>query len=255
MKVGVFDSGLGGLTVLAELLKAAQGVEFYYLGDTARVPYGIRSTETVRRYALESARFLMEFGVDALVVACNTVSARAFDFLKEKLPKTPVFEVVSPAVAEAARTAKKTVGVIGTPATVTSGVYERKLKAVRNDLKVLQKATPLLVPLAEEGLVEGPVAETVLNHYLSPWRGKIDLLLLGCTHYPLLEKTVKKLFPEWKVVNSARPLARKLKPLLKGGGKNGVHLFFTDRTAFLDRFLASVKLEGEVRNFEVVSLE
>ena len=252
MKIGVFDSGVGGLTVLSELLKVSNGHEFYYLGDTARVPYGIRSTETVIKYALESTRFLLGFDIDLLVVACNTVSARALNVLKKKFPQLEIYGVVNPAVEKVAKIARKRVGVIGTPATVKSKIYPQGIKRLRPSIEVFQKATPLLVPLAEEGITDGTVAETVLNHYLKGWEGKIDTLLLGCTHYPLLEETIKKLFPEWEVVNSAKPLAEKLENILTLKGKeiNEIHLFFTDKTEFLETMIKRIPLKGEIKELQ-----
>ncbi len=245
MKVGIFDSGLGGLTVLKALLNVSQGVEFFYLGDTARVPYGIRSEETVRRYALECASFLREFGIDVLVVACNTASARAYALLKKRFPNWEVYEVITPAAEEASKVAKRSVGVIGTPSTVGSGVYERKLRELRDDLIVRQRATPLLVPLVEEGLFEGEITERVLRHYLSPWKGEIDTLILGCTHYPLLKGAIERLFPSWSVIDSAKPLAEKLKGKLRANGKNSVFLHFTDRVAFLESFLELLEIDPD----------
>ncbi len=245
MKIGIFDSGLGGLTVLAELLKVSSGVEFFYLGDTARVPYGIRSPETVKKYAFECASFLKKFDIDILVVACNTASAHAAEFLKEEFPSLEIYEVITPAVQKVLSVKTERVGIIGTPATVSSGVYERRLKEKSKTLEVFSKATPLLVPLVEEGLIEGEITEAVLKHYLSPWVGKIDTLLLGCTHYPLLEGSIKKLFPSWRVITSSKPLAEKLSKKLKGSGKNKVRLSFTDRTAFLEEFLKLVGIHSE----------
>jgi glutamate racemase len=252
MKIGVFDSGVGGLTVLSELLKVSKGNEFFYLGDTARVPYGIRSTETVIKYALECGHFLSEFDIDLLVVACNTVSAKALDALKKEFPHLEIFGVIEPAVERVVKISSKSVGVIGTPATVKSEVYRKGIKKLKPTLKVFQKATPLLVPLAEEGLTKGPVAESVLNHYLKEWESKIDTLLLGCTHYPLLEETIKSLFPHWKVVNSAKPLAESLKDSFPDKeGKNQIHLFFTDRTAFLEETIKRIPLNGEIKRIEI----
>ncbi len=255
MRVGIFDSGLGGLTVLSALLEVSSGAEFFYLGDTARVPYGIRSTDTVKRYATECTLFLKNFDIDLLVVACNTASARAADHLRELFPDLEIFDVITPAVEKVVQSSHRRIGVIGTPSTVGSGVYKKRIEERRPTADVLQKATPLLVPLVEEGLTEGPIAEEVLLHYLKGWRGKIDTLLLGCTHYPLLKGTIKKLFPEWVVVDSAKPLAEKLKPHLKRGGPNKVYLHFTDRTAFLEEFLNRVPLNGKVERKEIVSLE
>ncbi len=255
MRVGVFDSGLGGLTVLSELLKVSTGVEFYYLGDTARVPYGIRSSETVVSYSLQCAAFLERFGIDILVVACNTASARAVEALRERFPSIGIYEVIAPAVEKVVKVARRRVGVIGTPSTVGSSVYKYLLEDKRKDLEVLQRATPLLVPLVEEGITEGPVAEAVLKHYLSGWEEKIDTLLLGCTHYPLLEETIKKLFPYWEVVNSALPLAEKLAEKLTFGGENKVHLFFSDKNAFLEGMVKRVPLKGEVERIEFFSWE
>ena len=255
MKVGIFDSGLGGLTVLKELLKVSKGIEFYYLGDTARVPYGIRSEETVKRYALECTLFLKEFDIDLLVIACNTASAKAGAFLRKKFPELPIFDVIKPAVEEILNLNPQSVGVIGTPSTVGSGIYRKKLIEGKSDIKVYQKATPLLVPLVEEGFLKGPITETVLRHYLSDWKDKIEVLLLGCTHYPLLKDEIKRLFPDWVIVDSAQPLAKSLKPLLQREGENRVKLFFTDRTAFLEKMLANTSLNGGRVEFEIVSLK
>ena len=251
MKVGVFDSGLGGLTVLSELLKVSKGVEFYYFGDTARVPYGIRSTETVVRYATECVNFLTDFGMDALVIACNTASAKAYSELKRNFKNLEIYEVITPAVERVVKVAKKSVGVIGTPATIGSNIYKKRIEVLNSKLKVFQKATPLLVPLVEEGLTEGTIAEEVLKHYLSEWEGKIDTLLLGCTHYPLLQKGIEKLFPHWEIVNSAQPLAEKLSGKLQGKGENSVHLYFSDRTAFLEKMVSEIPING-IRTLEIV---
>jgi len=254
LKVGVFDSGLGGLTVLSELTKVSSGVKFFYLGDTARVPYGIRSDETIIKYSLECTRFLLKFEIDILVIACNTASAKATEVLKKEFPFLKIFEVITPAVEVVSSVAKRSVGIIGTPATVKSNIYLTRLKALNPSLEVFQKPTPLLVPLVEEGITDGKVAFEVLKYYLWEWKGKIDTLLLGCTHYPLLENSIKKLFPHWGIVNSAKPLAQKLKPLLNFGGKNEIRLYFTDKTAFLEDMVKRVSLKGEVKGVEIGNL-
>ena len=254
MRIGVFDSGLGGLTVLSSLLKVARGGEFFYFGDTARVPYGIRSGEAVINYSLQCVGFLEKFSIDLLVVACNTASAKAFGVLKKSFPHMEIYEVITPAVEEVVKRANQKVGVIGTPATVGSNIYPKRIKALKPSLEVVQKATPLFVPLVEEGLTDGPLVREAIKHYLLGWREKIDTLLLGCTHYPLLEGAIEELFPHWKIVNSASPLAQRLKPKLKGEGKKEVYLFFSDRTAFLERMVSQIPLKGEVKGLEIVSL-
>ncbi|HID78972.1 MAG TPA: glutamate racemase [Aquifex aeolicus] len=254
LKVGVFDSGLGGLTVLSELTKVSSGVKFFYLGDTARVPYGIRSDETIVEYSLECARFLLKFGIDVLVIACNTASAKATESLKKEFPFLKIFEVITPAVDVVSVTAKSSVGIIGTPATVESNVYLERLEFLNPSLEIFQKPTPLLVPLVEEGLTDGKVVFEVLKHYLWEWKEKIDTLLLGCTHYPLLEYSIKKLFPHWGIVNSAKPLAQKLKPILNFGGKNEIRLYFTDKTAFLEEMVYRIPLKGKIKRLEIGNL-
>jgi len=257
LKIGIFDSGLGGLTVLRELLNVSQGVEYYYLGDTARVPYGIRSKRTVIKYSLQCAQFLNKFEIDLLIVACNTASAHALETIKKNFPHLRVEGVILPAVLEVANLKPSRLGIIGTPSTIGSGIYKKLIGRFLPNSKILQKATPLLVPLVEEGLNETPLAEEVLKHYLSEWKNQIDLLVLGCTHYPLLKKTIKKLFPRWEIVNSARPLANVLKPLLDSDKDkpNRVSLFFTDRSAFLESFLTNIGIKEEIEGLEILNWE
>lgn len=191
--IGVFDSGLGGLTVAAALNRKLPNEQLIYLGDTARLPYGTKSASTVIRYSLQIANFLVSQGIKLLVAACNTASAHAVDALREALP-IPVLGVVEPGAREAAhRTTLGQIGVIGTLGTVGSGAYRRALQDIRSDLVVFSQPCPLLVPLAEEGWHEHPVTAEVARHYLSQLRqqsGDLDTIVLGCTHYPLLKKTL-----------------------------------------------------------------
>jgi glutamate racemase len=257
LKIGIFDSGLGGLTVLRELLNVSQGVEYYYLGDTARVPYGIRSKRTVIKYSLQCAQFLNKFEIDLLIVACNTASAHALETIKKNYPHLRVEGVILPAALEVANLKPSRVGIIGTPSTIGSGIYKKLIGRFLPNSKILQKATPLLVPLVEEGLNETPLAQEVLKHYLLEWENQIDLLVLGCTHYPLLEENIKRLFPRWEIVNSARPLAKALKPFLenKVNKPNKINLFFTDQSAFLESFLTHIGIRGEIERIEILRWE
>jgi len=209
-KIGVFDSGFGGLTVLKALLEVVPGAEYLYFGDTARLPYGSKSVDTVAKYACEAARFLEHHGAEMLVIACNTATALALDQIKQAV-SVKVLGVVGPG-AECANAASKNrkVIVIGTDATVSSHAYQRALAAF--GLEAREKACPLLVPLVEEGWVDHPVTEQVARIYLNQaftngFRAA-DVLLLGCTHYPLLKPLLHRVVPEHvRLVDSAESMA------------------------------------------------
>lgn len=190
--IGIFDSGLGGLTVVKELMRQMSGRDFVYFGDTARTPYGSKGADAIRRFGVEDARFLVSRGAKVIIVACNTVSAVAIDDVRAAVD-VPVFDVVTPAVEAAAHVTAGRVGVIGTRGTVASGVYERKMRDVSPATEVLTQACPLFVPLVEEGWHDRPEAESIANAYLAPLRlWQIDTLILGCTHYPFLERAIRK---------------------------------------------------------------
>lgn len=186
--LGVFDSGIGGLTVARALFERLPRESVIYFGDTARVPYGPKSPETVRRYSAEILAYLLHRGVKAVVVACNTSTAHALAHLKQQSP-VPVVGVIEPgARAAVAATKSGAIGVIGTAGTIASGAYERAIKALRPDARVHAQACPLFVPLIEEGWFEHPAAELIAREYLEPLqRARVDTLVLGCTHYPLLK--------------------------------------------------------------------
>lgn len=218
--IGVFDSGIGGLTVARELIRTLPSEGIVYLGDTARVPYGIRSPETVRRYAREGAGFLLSRGIKLLVVACNTVSAVGIEAIRSISP-VPVVGVIQPeALAAASMTRKKRVGVIGTEATVKSGAYARAINLADPEVEVTSRPCPLFVPLVEEGWLEGEVPEMVAGKYLGELVEKdVDALVLGCTHYPLLKPVISRVMgPGVMLVDSATETARKVKETLAQGG-------------------------------------
>jgi len=214
--IGVFDSGVGGLTVLKALIERLPMESTVYLGDTARVPYGTKSAEVVTKYSLNNAQVLLEHGVKLLVVACNTASAFALPALREKLP-IPVIGVIEPAAVVAAKkSVTGKVAVIGTPGTVASGAYQKALHAERQDLLVGARACPLFVPLAEEGWVDSQVAELVAREYLDdlPSSGA-DVLVLGCTHYPLLRPVIERVVgPGITLVDSAAPTVERVVEVL-----------------------------------------
>jgi glutamate racemase len=209
LPIGVFDSGIGGLTVVRQIHRLLPGEDLVYLGDTARVPYGTKSPSTVIRFALEDMQFLIQQQVKAVVVACNTVSAWALPNLEQKF-SVPVLGVIVPGVEAALKvTENSRVGVIGTAATIRSGAYERTLMARAAEAQVFTRACPLLVPLVEEGWTNHAVTRAVLQEYLAPLlRKKIDTLVLGCTHYPLLKRAIRIVVGEGvQLVDSAATCA------------------------------------------------
>jgi glutamate racemase len=215
--IGVFDSGVGGLTVLRALTARLPDEETIYLGDTARVPYGTRSAEVVTRYATAAAKHLHARNIKLLVIACNTVSAQALPHLSSLLP-IPVVGVIEPgAQTAAARTRGGNIAVLATPGTVASGAYQDVLRRLLPLSGVIARACPLFVPLAEEGWVEGDVPRLVAERYLSDLRrAGVDTAVLGCTHYPLLSKVIAEtLGPQVAIVDSAEATAASVEQLLE----------------------------------------
>ena len=207
--IGVFDSGIGGLTVVKALRDRLPNETIVYLGDTARVPYGPKSPETVQRYALELAHMLMQKNAKALVVACNTVSSVALPLLTRKF-SVPVIGVIEPGACAALQvTRNHHIGVIGTRATIRSGAYEKALRAADNTVRVSSRACPVLVPLIEEGLLDDEVTDQVVTRYLEPLlASEIDTLVLGCTHYPLLSTAIARMLGhQIRLVDSAQNCA------------------------------------------------
>jgi glutamate racemase len=218
--IGVFDSGVGGLTVLRALLAQLPDEDTVYLGDTARVPYGTRSGEVVTRYALMSARHLAQHGIKLLVVACNTVSAHSLPALASALP-VPVLGVIEPgAQIAAARTRGGALAVLGTPATIASGAYQKVLRRLAPLAPVVARACPLFVPLAEEGWTDGEVPRLIAERYLADLRrARVDTAVLGCTHYPLLKPIIGEVLgPDVTIVDSAEAITHSVTTLLRGRG-------------------------------------
>lgn len=216
--IGVFDSGVGGLTVVSALTRHLPDEEILYLGDTARLPYGTKSKDTVTRYTRRNVDFLVGRGVKAVVVACNTATALAIGDVAVELP---LWGVVGPgARAAAALGDRGPIGVLATESTVDSGAYEKAIRALRPDATVISRACPLFVPLVEEGWSDDPVAEQVARRYLEPLLAEgIRTLVLGCTHYPMLQKVIAAVAgPEVMLVDSAETVAREVAAELSRGG-------------------------------------
>ncbi len=259
--VGVFDSGIGGLTAVRELRKVLPGEDIIYLGDTARVPYGTKSEETIKRFAEQDVEFLRRFDIKLIVVACNTVSSVAIEYLRAKYESLHILGVLEPGVEEACRTTRSgKIGVIGTIATIESRRHVREIKR-RGDFQVLCRPCPLFVPLAEEGLVTGQIPELVAHMYLDELRGKIDSLILGCTHYPLLTETISKVMgPEVRLINVSHEVARKAREyllqngLLREKGRGDLRVYLTDIPPHYEELIFRF-LGEKPRSVEKVELE
>ncbi len=228
MRLGVFDSGIGGLTVVRHLRRLLPSWQIVYFGDTARVPYGAKSDATVRRFASEAMRFLTQFRVGGVVVACNTVSAVALRHIEREFQGLPVMGVIEPGADAAVRATRSgRIGVIGTRATVASGAYQRAIEAAAKSAgvrtRVWAEACPLLVPLAEEGLQNSKAAREVLRDYLAPLaRRRIDTLILGCTHYPPFKRAIRSVLgPRVQLIDSGEATARRLARSVRAGARAG----------------------------------
>jgi glutamate racemase len=256
--IGVFDSGIGRLTVVAALRALLPNESIFYLGDTARVPYGGKSAATVQRYSLEIAAMLLGENAKTVVVACNTASALALPRLEETLPVTVTGVILPGARAAIEKTRSGHIGVIGTRATIASGAYERALRSLNGDIRVTARACPLLVPLIEEGWLESPITDEIILQYLAPLMNDgVDTLVLGCTHYPLLRKAIARLVGDKiALVDSAQNCALAVRDLLQqenlcaSAGDNGrLQVALTDPPdAFLRVAREALQLDvGEVQ--------
>lgn len=264
LPIGVFDSGMGGLTVLSALINRLPGEDMLYLGDTARLPYGTKSPRTVSRYALQAAEKLVERHIKLLVIACNTATASAMPDLLQAWPDLPIIGVVEPGAQVACKaTQNNKIAVIATDSTIRNGAYQKAITKIKPQVEVVDQACSLFVPLTEEGWMDGPIVEAVARRYLEPVFGaeKPDLpdcLVLGCTHFPALAETIRKVLGNGvKIVDSAETTAEAVEQELArlrlfSGKKNGrLHFMTTDDEArfarigalFLGRPLAVEQVE------------
>lgn len=215
--LGVFDSGIGGLTVVNQIMQVLPRENIVYFGDTARVPYGAKSEKVIIDYSLQIANFLISKDIKMLVVACNTVTAVALDILKAKFD-IPVIGVIEPGAKAATNNTKiKKIGVIGTITTIKSNAYSKEIKKINSSISVISKACPLFVPLVEEGWIDHQVTKIVATEYLMPLVDKgIDSIVLGCTHYPIIKKTIQSVIgSKIKIIDSAESTAIEIKSVLK----------------------------------------
>lgn len=244
--IGIFDSGIGGLTVVKSLREMLPNETFCYFGDTARVPYGTKSAETIKRYSVEITRFLKSHDVKMIVVACNTVSSVALPPIREQFDG-PVLGVVEPGVRAAIQATRSgRIGIIGTKSTIQSGTYQKHLLEKNPSLHISAQACPLFVPIVEEGWENEPITVDIARHYLSPFiEEELDTVILGCTHYPLMAQVIQRVMgAPVKLVSSADEVAREVKETLTS--MNGL----TDRKRVKDLFYASDDIAGFKRLYE-----
>lgn len=264
--IGVFDSGVGGLTVAREIMRQLPNERIVYFGDTARVPYGSKSPETITRYSRQIVRFLQTQQVKAIVIACNSASACALETL-EKETNLPIIDVVRPGARTALETTRNgKIGVIATEATISSGIYKRYIEESDKSVSTISKACPLFVPLVEEGLWEDPVTDEIAGRYLAELIDSgIDTLILGCTHYPLIRSTVGRIMGEKvSLVNPAYETARALKRLLEkkglesekrpGLGTELYRFFVSDAADKFQKFANSILSYG-ILSAKVINIE
>lgn len=259
--IGIFDSGIGGLTVAREIMRILPYENMIYFGDTARVPYGSKSRKTITRFSSNIVEFLIHRDVKLICVACNTASSNALPILKRKYPNMEFVGVIEPGVMAAVKKTHGRIGVIGTRATINSRAYGKLIKRINPSIKVYERACPLFVPLAEEGFFDSPATHLIAQEYLSPLkRVNVDTLILGCTHYPLLISVIQRTMGTTvTIVDSARSTAEYIKSLLDKKGlleeKNSPEhsFYFSDISRNLkrisERFLKT-KVEPQWLDFE-----
>lgn len=236
-KVGIFDSGVGGLTVVKEVRNNFPYLDLFYLGDTARLPYGDKSEETIITYSYKNAKFLLSYNIDLLIVACNTSSSFSLPFLEKEFQFPVVGMIVPGASLALKKTKNKKIGLIGTRATIRSGSYRKEIEKIDKTVEVFDVSCPLFVPLVEEGFFEDEVTEIIAKGYLKNLEEKgIDTLILGCTHYPVLTPVLKKILPNVEMISSGEATAVHLKenlgliesPLHLSDRKGSLRIFATD---------------------------
>ena len=261
--IGVFDSGVGGLTVAREIMRQLPNENIVYFGDTARVPYGSKSKDTIIRYSRQDINFLQTKKVKAIVVACNTASAVALEEIKDEY-QVPILGVVEPgAMAAAEATQNGNIGIIGTEATIKSGIYNNYLRKIKPNISIVSKACPLFVPLVEEGLIEDRVTDDIVGRYLGEFKEyQIDALILGCTHYPFLSNSIARFMgPEVKLVNPAYETAKQLKEILKQknilneGEEKVIYDFYVSDAVDKFNSFANGMLPIQVESSSVVNIE
>ena len=217
--IGFFDSGLGGLTCIPCLMKDMPEERMIYFGDTARTPYGSKATSTIRSFSPEIADFLVRSNVKMIVIACNTVSATCLDMLREKFPQIPILGIIDPAAKAAAVncTTDNHIGIIGTKVTINSGTYKSLISSYNSELHIYEVACPAFVPLIEEGIIDNEIMDLTIKYYMDDfvYGNKLDTVILGCTHYPLIKKNIERIYPQLDIINPSSIIVSKIRQVLE----------------------------------------
>lgn len=220
--IGFFDSGLGGLTVIPNLLENLPNERVIYFGDTARTPYGSKAVSTIKQYATQIADFLVSKDVKMLVIACNTISATCLEDLRVRFPQIPILGIISPAARKVAAicTPENNIGIIATKVTTASGAYRERIRDFNPELRVFDKATPAFVPLIEEGIIENEIMDLTIHYYMDDFirENSIDTMVLGCTHYPLIRKNIEKIYPGLNIINPSYEIIGRVRQILENDG-------------------------------------
>lgn len=217
--IGFFDSGLGGLTCIPNIFKNIPNERVIYFGDTARTPYGSKAVSTIKHYAIQIADFLKAQDVKMIVIACNTITATCLRDLQQRFPDIPVVGIINPASRKVAQICDESnrIGIIATKVTIESGDYEREIKRINPKLSVFSKAAPAFVPLIEEGIIDNEIMDLTIRYYMDDFiaENKIDTLVLGCTHYPIIRNNIERLYPQLRIVNPSYEIINRIDEILK----------------------------------------
>ncbi|MGI6752451.1 MAG: glutamate racemase [Anaerovoracaceae bacterium] len=256
--IGIFDSGLGGLTCVSPLMKAFPNEQIIYFGDTARTPYGSKASKTIRTFSNQIADFLIQSHVKMVVIACNTVSAICLDELQNRYPDTPFIGIINPAAKAVANlcTTDNSIGIIGTKVTIKSKAYENAINNFNPGLRISSTPCPILVPLIEEGIIRNDIMDLAIRHYLDPYLSynRIDTLILGCTHYPLIRDNIEKIYPDLHIINPSDEIANTVGLELKARNmfadkKHGDDTFYASDLS--DNFVNMINRIFELSQFKV----
>ncbi len=267
--IGFFDSGLGGLTCVPNLMRLLPEEKIVYFGDTARTPYGSKATSTIRGFSRQIADFLVKQGAKMLVIACNTVSATCLADLRQRYPDVPIVGVIQPAAERIAKTCStlNKIGIIGTKATIESNAYGKQVHNLNDELDLYETPCPAFVPLIEEGIIQNDIMDLTIKYYMDDFilENRLDTIVLGCTHYPLIRSNIKRLYPSIRLINPSEEVAHSVKRTLKkkdmlAEGSDFENVFYASDLSenfvnMIDRIFYGEDVKVKFKNLELESVE